>query len=404
MSIVVKIIAGLLTSKFLALFVGPVGMAMVGNLRNFLTSVESTASLGFQNGIVKYVAEINEDKKQYERLLSTLIIILLIVCSIAGIVLFFGAEYWNQYIFGPKTNYQLIFKVLAVLLPLYIGSLYLISIINGLQKFKPVILIGIYGNIISLLVTCFLVWKEATIGALVSVIIAPSILFFVALFYFLREMQWKVRFRLGNFDFSVLKNLSHYFLMAMVSGIIGPIVLIAIRNHLILEYSAKEAGYWEAMSRLSTYYMMFVNTLLMVYYYPKLVTARSNEETKTVFLGFYKRIIPFFGLGLLLIFLCKTTIVRLVLTNDFEPVNQLFLGQLMGDFFKALSWILGLQFFAKKMTKEFIVTELISYVILYFSSMYCIATFGWQGVVLAHFIMYVMYWIILSVYFRKSLI
>ena len=63
-SVVLKIGIGLITSKILAVFVGPSGMALVGNLRNFLTSLENISTLGFQNGIVKYAAE-NEKNKNY---------------------------------------------------------------------------------------------------------------------------------------------------------------------------------------------------------------------------------------------------------------------------------------------------------------------------------------------------
>lgn len=402
-NIIVKVISGLFTSKFLAIFVGPAGMALIGNLRNFLTSVESLTSLGFQNGIVKYVAEAQEDMQRQRSILSTLLMTLLVVCMVSGIVLFGYAEYWNQLIFGVEVHYEMVFKMLAFLLPLYIGSLYLIAVINGFQKFKSVIFLNIYGSLISLFLTCFLVWKHATIGALLSIIIAPSVLFFIALFYLFQEIDWKGVFHFRYFDAFLLKDLSHYFVMALVSGILGPIVFIAIRNNLISHFSAKEAGYWEAMTRLSSYYMLFVNTLLMVYYYPKLVTATNNEETKSVFWGFYKEVMPFFALGLLLLFIGKAVVVKVVFTNDFEPVNQLFLGQLIGDLFKAFSWILGLQFFAKKMTKQFIITEILSYVILYVSSLYCIANYGWQGVVIAHAFMYFMYVLVLGVYFRKKI-
>ncbi|MFB0911095.1 MAG: oligosaccharide flippase family protein [Flavobacterium sp.] len=82
LSIILKIGIGLITSKLLAVFVGPSGMALVGNLRNFMTSLESIATLGFQNGIVKYVAEIKEDKQRFEKLLSTVFISLAFVAVV----------------------------------------------------------------------------------------------------------------------------------------------------------------------------------------------------------------------------------------------------------------------------------------------------------------------------------
>ena len=71
-SVIVKIGIGLITSKLLAVFVGPSGMALVGNFRNFTSSLESISTLGFQTGIVKYVAEYNAvDKEKLPILLST---------------------------------------------------------------------------------------------------------------------------------------------------------------------------------------------------------------------------------------------------------------------------------------------------------------------------------------------
>ena len=68
-----KIGAGLITSKVLAIYVGPSGMALIGNLRNFLASFDSISSLGFQNGIIKYVAEKKESDLELKKINSTLL-------------------------------------------------------------------------------------------------------------------------------------------------------------------------------------------------------------------------------------------------------------------------------------------------------------------------------------------
>ena len=57
---------------------------------------------------------------------------------------------------------------------------------------------------------------------------------------------------------------------------------------------------------------------------------------------------PFFVVGLVLLFILKKWLVFFLLSEEFEPVSNLFLGQMVGDFFKALSLILGMQFYAKK--------------------------------------------------------
>ena len=54
-SVIIRIIAGFLTSKFIALFVGAEGLALIGNLRDFVKSVQSISILGLYNGVVKYL-------------------------------------------------------------------------------------------------------------------------------------------------------------------------------------------------------------------------------------------------------------------------------------------------------------------------------------------------------------
>lgn len=397
-----KIGAGLIISKILAIYVGPSGMALIGNLRNFLASFDSISSLGFQNGIIKYVTEKKESDLELKRIISTLFSCLIGISILFGILLFCFAEYWNSIVFGHN-DFSYLFKTLAILSPLYISSIYLNAIINGLGEFKKIIYINIIGNIIGLLVTLLFVLKYNVYGAVLSIIIAPSLLFFVSLYFLISKLSLLKYMDIKIFDFKLIKNLSHYFLMALVSGVLGPLVMLLIRNNLIESQGIDQAGFWEAMCRISSYYLLFINTLLTVYYYPKLVSAQNNEEAKSVLYDFYKKVLPFFGIGLIVLFLVKDILISILFTEYFKPVSQLFFWQIIGDFLKTFSWILALQFFAKKMTRAFIITEIFSLTILLVSSFLFIQYFETEGVVIAHAITYFIYTIVLGIYFRKNL-
>ena len=79
----------------------------------------------------------------------------------------------------------------------------------------------------------------------------------------------------------------------------------------------------------------------------------------------------------------------------------MFLWQLLGDFFKALSLILGIRFYANKMMKGYFVTEIISFSILFVSSYLLIPKLGSEGAVMAYAITYLIYFVVLLIYFRK---
>lgn len=403
LSVIIKIAIGLITSKVIANFIGAPGLALVGNFRNFTTASESIATLGFTNGIVKYVSQYSNDEVKFRKIVATSFLALSSFAILFGVILFLFAGYWNDMVFGANFNYKLVFQISAVAMPWYAISLLLTAVINGLGRFRDVIKINIYGNIIGLIITVVMIWQFQTLGALLSIVIAPALLFFVSFFYINREIRFANHISFKHFDFSIIKKLSSYSLMAVVSAVFGPLVFLAIRKHLILVSGIESAGFWEAMSRISTYYLMFVSTILSVYYLPKLAAATTNNQSRKIFYNYFKAIIPLFIIGLIIIYVLRSIIVQTLFNRDFEPVTELFFWQLIGDIFKASSMILGFQFFAARMTKAFIITELLSLLILYMSSIYLIDAIGVEGVVMAHALTYFVYLIVLISYFRKKL-
>jgi PST family polysaccharide transporter len=106
-------------------------MALVGNFRNFMTSLESF-HFGFQNGIVKY-AEIKEEARRLQNYLCCFISLRFCCCLLSG-VLFFFATFWNQEIFGNNYQYQVCFQSLSLTLVCHLHLL--IAVLNGLGSFK----------------------------------------------------------------------------------------------------------------------------------------------------------------------------------------------------------------------------------------------------------------------------
>ena len=84
-------------------------------------------------------------------------------------------------------------------------------------------------------------------------------------------------------------------------------------------------------------------------------------------------------------------------------MSVLFKWQLLGDFVKILSVLIAYNFIAKKMFWHFVVTELFLVFMTYFISIYLVDMYGVVGANIAHFISYVMYFIIILLIFSSSL-
>jgi PST family polysaccharide transporter len=397
--ILLKLVFGFITSKALAVFVGANGMAYVGNFRAFLNVVENFSLLGIQNAIVKYVAEYQNDKLKLKSVLATFGLLLLTSSIVISLFLIFGANYLSKQIFHNSEIYSFVFYVLAVLFPLYVFSTFCISVVNGFQEYKKVINIQIISSSIALLFSVFLIYYYTTFGALISLVLAPVFVFFVSLFYLKNKIAVSDVFSIQFFDFSVVKNLSEYVLMALVSGVIGSFVLLEIRTDVIEITGLKNAGIYEGLQRISSYYLLFISSIVSIYFYPKL--SETNSNTKAIVLIYLKTIFPIFTIGLVIIYMLRIFIIEVLFSTEFESMETLFLWQLIGDLLKAISLIFGTILVATKQTKAFIITEIVSLFIMYYSTNWMLHAIGINGIVIAHTFTYFMYLLVLVIYFRK---
>lgn len=402
-SLVTRIVGGLLTSNAIAHFIGAEGMALVGNLRNFVSSIQSIATLGLYNGVVKYIAEFKNNTVELSKTISTSFYLGFIATVLVSFGCYFNAEAINNVIFPKYNDYAYVIEVLAIALPFYTLNLFTFSILNGFSKFKILIIINIIGQILGVAVTLILIYKNRIDGALISVVISESLIFLITLVGIVNQRTLIPLIKVSSVSFEKIKKLSSFSVMALFSAIVLPLVALAIRSYIIDNIGFKEAGFWEAMTRISKYYLMFVSSLLTLYILPRLSEIDNVKDFRKEVFNFYKTIIPIFAIGLIAIYFLRTYIITIVFSSEFKPVEDLFLWQLLGDFVKVLSIVIAYQFLAKKMFWHYIITEAFSVIIMYATSIYFIDIYGVKGATISHFVSYVLYYGVILLIFSSSL-
>ena len=398
-----KLLFGFFTSKAIALYVGPSGMGLLGNFRSFLGLIENIALLGFQNGIVKYISEHKDHPIEYRKIVFTSGIIVLFSTLLLSLFLIFAVDFLTHSILKDQDFYQYIFYLMALLLPFYIGSVYIISIVNGLHHYKSVILVQLISGVLTLGISLWLIIFFNTIGALLSLLIGQVVLCFILIFYSTKNHLFKGVFSFQNFDVKLIKNFSEYAFMALISGVIGSFILLQIRNEIINQEGLFVSGVYEGLQRISSYYLLFISTIISLYFLPKLAQQNSIKEEKEIVRTYLYYIIPIFGLGLIALFFIRDFVIQILFSPEFKSMENLFFWQLLGDFLKAISLLFGYILIAKKQTKIFIITEISSLLILYFSTHFLLQKNTIIGVVQAYSLTYFIYLIVLIFYFRKLL-
>lgn len=402
-TIITKIIAGILTSKAIAIFIGVEGMALIGNIRNFVSAIQSFAILGFYKGLVKAIAEFKNDVYQLSKTLSTAYYLGFVSTILLSFFCYYNAENINVFLFSANYNYAYIIQILALALPFYSLNMFSFSIMNGFSKYKILLIINVFGQVVGLLITLLLIYQENIDGALIAAVIAPSLIFLITLVGFMNQRSLVSSIKISNVSLEILKKFSPFAMMALVSAVALPMVTIIIRNYIIENLGIKEAGYWEAMHRISDYYLMFIMSMMTLYILPRFNEIDNVKEFRSEVFSFYKTVMPIFGVSLLAIYFLKPFIVTLVFSEVFESTEALFGWQLLGDFVKVLSVVIAYQFIAKKMFWHFIIIELFLVAMLYFSSVFLVDIYGVKGAVIGHFVSYLMHYAIILFVFGSSL-
>ena len=402
-TIATKIIAGILTSKAIAVFIGVEGMALIGNLRNFLSAIQSISILGFYNGFVKTVGKCKDDALELSKTISTTYYLGFFSTILMSFLCYYNSDFINDLLFSPNYNYGYVLRVLALALPFYALNMFCFGIMNGFSNFKMLLIINIIGQILGLAITLYLIYIDRIDGALIAAVIAPSLIFLITLVGIVNRRNLMTQVKISHVSLSILKTYAPYAVMALVTTIAVPVTSILIRNFIIEELGIKQAGYWEAMNRISDYYLMFVTSIMTLYIIPRFSEIDNKKEFRKEVFSFYKSVMPIFGVGLIIIYFLRPFVVSLIFTDEFQPVEHLFLWQLLGDFVKVLAIVIAYQFLAKKMFAQFIIIEMFLVIMLYLVSVYLIDIYGVEGAVMGHFFSYLLHFLIVILVFSNSL-
>lgn len=391
-STIIKMISALVINKAVSIYIGPSGLALIGNFQNFNQILMVLGQFGINNGVTKYTAEY---KKNSPRNLKPMFTTSLWISSCSSIVvsfliLIFSESLATIVLLDVKFNY--IYEIFALTLILFVINNLLLSIINGLKDIKLWFKVNVLQSIFSLILTLSLIFYLGLGGALISIVTNQSIVFFILVFMLNKNSELKLNLFIGTFNAEEGKKLVKFAVMGFLTIVTLPVSLLIIRNSIGDNIGWQEAGYWQALWYISTMYLMVITTSLSVYYLPKLSEIENPFEVKKEIFQCYKLIIPFLILVISMLYYFKDIVLTILFSDEFKSVSDdVFLYQLFGDFVKVMAWVFSYIMLAKAMTKEFVVTQILFSISFVLLSVFLIQKFGLKGVSIAYFVNYIFY-------------
>jgi O-antigen/teichoic acid export membrane protein len=402
--IAIRLFISVFVQRLLAEMVGEAGIAKIGQLRSLSELITSFSSFGVFTGVVKYVAEHKEDKDQLQKLFSTVFVLSIIGIVASFLVLFFWAEAISSYLF-VTTDYAYQIKLLAAIVPFI--SLYRIfnGVVSGLTMYKKFAKIDLFSYLASSGLMVWFLFQYNIEGVLIAIIITPAIQLSVLLFIFFKVLREYISFSKLTFKVPMLNVLLAFSLMSFFSTILLNLVTIEIRSMITERITEEDAGIWTAMTFISKNYMVFSGALFTLYVLPKFAGIHSEQKFKKELFSIYKTLLPLFGIGMLAVYFLREYLVLLIYPG-FDDMLPLFKWQLLGDFIRLASMVLMHQFLAKKLVRSFIFSEVLSLSLFYILANYLVDQYGIEGVTIAHFIRYIIYFAVVFFlimhYFNKQ--
>jgi PST family polysaccharide transporter len=397
-----KLLAGLVILKLVAWMAGPEGVGRLGQFMSLMSVLAVLAGGGISAGVVKYVAEYRDHPERLSRLLSAALWYALCASCLIGCVGLLLSRQIASWLLGD-IRYQGIIAILAAV-QLGIALInYILAVINGFMDVKRLAFIQVLGSLLSIVVALVLARWLHLYGALLALVMGQLLVLAVGLPAWWRSPYFDRRMLRMRFDREMTLRLAAFSVMTLTSALLPPLVNIAVRDHLASHFGWEQVGYWQAVSKVSDAYLLFLTTAINVYYLPKLASTHARAPLISELSLAYRYIMPAVVVLAVGVYVCRDWVTALLFSADFSSANSLYAPQLIGDVVKIASFVLSYVMLAKAMTRLFVASEVIfaiSYVVLVYLFT---ARFGLVGAMYAFTVNYALYLVFNVIVVRRYL-
>ena len=393
-----KLLVGFLLLKLVSFYLGAEGLGRLGHFMSLLTILSILAGGGILNGVIKYVAEYRSHPLKLVGFVSAAASYSLIFAMLLfGLGVIFSRPI-AEIIFGDTQLYPYIIALALAQVGFAFTNL-VIGVGNGLGQNHIYARIQIVGSLLALPLCWALVANWGVEGAILGLICSLLVTIFPAIFFCLRA-QITRHVRMSIPSKSNFKKLFSFTLMLITSAIAFPVVEILVRQHLIDKSGYREAGLWQAATRLSSAYVGLFSVFLAYWFMPIISAEKSWLVIRhQVFRVMLFTAIVFF-LGAAVFYAWRAFFITVLLSDDFLYLKDIFIYQLVGDFFKVNAYVIGFVVVAKAVTGIYIGAEFLqSLLFLSFAILLEKLYVGAQGVMMGYSITYFFYFLVCLVVF-----
>lgn len=356
---VLNILCAIVRTKFVALWIGPVGVGLFGLYNSAIDTLSTLSQLGIRNSAVRdisasqsrhsHVARVATVVRRWAFLLGIVGAFLTLILSPALSRLTFGDD---SHIMG--------FVILAS--AVFFSSITAgeLALLQGLRRLRRLANASIVGAIAALLISLPLYYYWGIDSIAPSIVVYAAVTLIATLLY--RERLPKadptptpsetLREGAGFIRLGIFMTASAFITLAL--------------NYLFMAYLNASAdtdtvGYYQAGYTLVNRYIGLVFTAIAMEYYPRLTASASSRLRTNIFVSHESAMALYVILPVAIAFMCvDDLVIRLLYSGSFTVVAPMVTLALVGTVLRALSWCIAFVILARGDGKAYLLTESIS--------------------------------------------
>ncbi|MDR5611950.1 MAG: lipid III flippase WzxE [Arsenophonus sp.] len=394
-STLIKIGAGLVVIKLLAVTFGPSGVGQAGNFRQLITILGVLSGAGIFNGVTKYVAEYHQTPTKLGAVLGTSSLIILGFSTLLAFIFLLFSSFISLALFG-HTYYQMVICALGLIQMGIACANYFLAILKGYRDAKGNALSIIVGSLAGVIAYYFCFRLNGYQGALIGLALVPALIVVPAAIMILRHKQLNWSYFKPRWNSTIGHHLAKFTLMALITSVTLPVAYIMMRNLLAERYSWDEVGIWQAVSSISDAYLQFITSSFTVYLLPTLAKLQHRDEISAEIFKALKFVLPAVALASFTVWLLRDLAIWLLFSDKFIAMRDLFAWQLIGDVLKVGAYVFGYLVIAKAALRFYILTEVTQFALLTGFAYWLIPAYGALGAAQAYMATYIVYFMLCS--------
>lgn len=404
----ISIILGILSTKVMAVVLGSSGVGLYSLINQTLTAAVTVGTIGGSTALVQGLASKHGVEK--DKYLKT--VFWIFVCGAMVIALGFSlfSPFIARTVFA-STDEKTISLVRWMTLPVILTAVYyyFLSFLNGFGAIGRLAIGQIIGSVVtlSLVYPISMLVSDGYISAFTWIISASTMGAIIFYFTVAHKEKWLnpliTDFK-PEFDKDSIKHFFHIASTSLITGLIASGTILIIRSMLLRYGGFSSVGMFDVAWTLSITYMLLLLNSFGTYYLPSLCGISDNSTRNALMQDVFRISLLLVVPLIVTVMEFKTLVITIFYTYEFTPALKIIRWMLIGDYFKASSWILAMPMIAYGDMKSFFWIEFLGNMIfLILSYIGLFYFYDLQLIGAAFFIMYAIYFIITIYYANRKL-